>query len=102
MQTSFRLIALLAESDLRALARRHVAHCGVTCMEPSLTWILIKTKTDAERDLLTENKTLLNEFRDVFRVRGCSEDLIADLAFTFESRETVDRDYAGNWYWALK
>lgn len=99
---SFRLIALQAEADLRALSRQHVNDCIVTALEPTQTWFLIRTKTDAERDLLTGNQTLLTEFKEVFRVRGCSDALVATLMFTFESQETVDRQHAGNWYWALK
>ncbi|MEX3842332.1 hypothetical protein [Paraburkholderia sp. BR10882] len=102
MEVSFRLIALQAEAGLRALSRQHVNDCIVTALEPTLTWFLIRTKTDAERDLLTGNQTLLTEFKEVFRVRGCSDALIDALMFTFESQETVDRQYAGDWYWALK
>jgi hypothetical protein len=102
MEASFRLIVLQAEADLRALSRQHVKDCMVTALEPTQTWFLIQTKTDAERDLLTGRETLLGEFKEVFRVRGCSDALVDGLTFTFESQETVDRQYAGNWYWALK
>lgn len=102
MEASFRLIVLQAEADLRALSRQHVKDCIVTALEPTQRWFLIQTNTDAERDLLAGNETLLKEFKEVFRVRGCSDALVDGLAFTFESQETVDRQYAGNWYWALK
>ena len=102
MEASFRLIVLQAEADLRALSRQQVKDCIVTALRPTQTWFLIQTKTDAERDLLAENETLRKEFKEVFRVRGCSDALVDSLAFTFESQETVDRQYAGNWYWALK
>ncbi|MGY6125416.1 hypothetical protein ACW9YV_07965 [Paraburkholderia strydomiana] len=102
MEASFRLIVLQAEADLRALSRQHVKDCIVTALQPTQTWFLIQTMTDAERDLLAENETLRKEFMEVFRVRGCSDALVDSLAFTFESQETVDRQYAGNWYWALK
>jgi len=101
MEASFRQIVLQAEADLRALSRQHVRDCIVTALEPTQRWFLIQTKTDAERDLLTRNESLLKEFKEVFRVRGCSDALVDSLAFTFESQETVDRQYAGNWYWAL-
>jgi hypothetical protein len=81
---------------------KHVEHCIVTALEPTQKWFLIQTRTDAERDLLVGDEMLLNEFMEVFRSRGCPDALVRDLAFTFESQETVDRDYAGNWYWALK
>ncbi|MBN3810083.1 hypothetical protein G3N97_13420 [Paraburkholderia sp. Ac-20347] len=84
MEASFRLIALQAEADLRALSRQHVNDCIVTALEPTQTWSLIRAKTDAERDLLAGNQTLLTEFKEVFRVRGCSDALIDGLMFTFE------------------
>jgi hypothetical protein len=102
MEAGFRLIVLQAEPDLRSLVLRHVENCIVTTLDPTLTWFLIQTRTDAERDLLTGNDTLSMQFRQVFRSRGCPDALVRDLAFTFESQETVDRDYAGDWYWALK
>lgn len=102
MEASFRLIVLQAETDLRALSLRRVKDCIVTALEPTQTWFLVQTKTDAERDLLAGNETLLKEFKEVFRVRGCADALVDSLTFTFESQETVDRKYAGNWYWALK
>jgi hypothetical protein len=102
MEASFRLIVLQTEADLRALCRQHVKDCIVTALEPTQRWFLIQTKTDAERDLLAGNETLLKEFKEVFRVRGCSDALVESLAFTFESQETVDRQYAGSWYLALK
>lgn len=102
METSFRLVVLQAESDLRALTQQYGIVCVVTALEPTLMWFLVRTRTDAERDLLIGNETLLAQYEQVFRARGCSEALIRDLTFTFESQETVDRDYSGNWYWALK
>lgn len=104
MTTSFRLIAIYAEAEMRALARRYVADCVVTALdlEPTRAWFLFETKTDAERDLLRGNETLLSEFKAVFLVRECPDAIVQGLMFTFQSQETVARDYAGNWRWALQ
>jgi hypothetical protein len=104
MTTSFRLIAIYAEAEMRSLARRYVADCVVAALalEPTRPWFLVKTKTDAERDLLTGNEALLKEFKAVFQARECPDEIVQRLAFTFQSQETVERDYAGNWHWALR
>ncbi|PTB20051.1 hypothetical protein C9I57_13125 [Trinickia symbiotica] len=104
MTNSFRLIAIYAEAEMRARARRYVADCVVTALdlEPMRPWFLFETKTDAERDLLRENETLLMELKAVFRARRCPDAIVQRLVFSFQSLETVERDYAGNWRWALQ
>lgn len=101
---SLRLLAIYAEAEMRSLARRYVVDCVVTALdfEPTRPWFLVETKTDAERDLLTGNEMLLSEFKAVFRARECPDEIVQRLIFTFQSQETVKRDYAGNWQWALK
>ena len=37
----------------------------------------------------------------MFRAYECPEEIVQVLAFTFQSQETLERDYAGNWQWAL-
>ncbi|GAB2920735.1 hypothetical protein GCM10027093_69370 [Paraburkholderia jirisanensis] len=104
MTASFRLIAIYAEAEIRSLARRYVADCAVSALdlEPTRPWFLVETKTDVERDLLTGNEGLLKEFKAVFRARECPDEIVQGLTFTFQSQETVERDCAGNWHWALK
>ncbi len=101
---SFRLTAMYAEGEMQSVARRYVPACVVEALhlEPTAPWFLVKTKTDMERDLLRMTETLLSEFQAVFRACGCPDDIVRRLAFTFQSLETVERDYGGNWYWALK
>lgn len=85
--------------------------CGSHCSESPLSaldldsphpWFLIKIKTDAERDLLTGNEAFLKEIKGVFRARDCPDEILQRIVFTFQSQETVERDYAGNWYFALR
>lgn len=104
MTASFHLIAIYAEAEMRSLCRRYVADCSVTALalEPTQSSFLVKTKTDAERELLAGNKLLLKELKAAFRARECTDEIVKGLTFTFQSQETVQRDYAGNWHWALK
>lgn len=104
MTINFRLIAIFAEAEMRSLAQRYVADCVVTALdlEPTRPWFLFETKTDAERDLLRGNETLHTEFKEVFRARECPDAIVRSLMFTFQSQETVERDYSGNWRWALQ
>jgi hypothetical protein len=104
MTASFRFLAIYAEAEIRSLARRYVADCAVSAvdLESTQPWFLVKTKTDVERDLLTGNEELLKEFKAVFRARECPNEIVQGLTFTFQSLETVERDYAGNWHWAMK
>ena len=101
---SFRLTAMYAESEMQSVARRYVPACVVEALhlEPTAPWFLVKTKTDAERELLKMTEALPSEFQAVFRARGCPDEIVRRLMFTFQSLETVERDYGGNWYWALK
>jgi len=103
LTTSFRLIAIYAEAEIRSRARKYVADCAATALalEPTQPWFLVKTSTDAERDLLTGDEGHLKEFKAVFRAYECSEEIAQVLTFTFQSQETVERDYAGNRQWAL-
>lgn len=103
MTTSFRLIAVYAETEIQSLARRHVPSCEVMSLDldSARPWFVIKTHTDAERDLLAGNEALLKALRAVFQARGCPDEIVQSLTFTFQSEETVARDYAGNWHWAL-
>lgn len=104
MTTSLYLIAIFAEAEIRSLARQYVANCIVSALDldSPRPWFLVKTKTDAERDLLTGNEALLKEIKGVFRARDCPDEILQRIVFTFQSQETVERDYAGNWYFALR
>jgi hypothetical protein len=59
------LIAILAEAEMRSFAQQYVSGCDVSCMEPTQTWFLIKTKTDADRDRLTSNPAVSIEFLNI-------------------------------------
>jgi hypothetical protein len=81
----------------------------------SAFWIAVAT--DAERDRLLNDEALLARLHAVFVETGYQtliEDIwekevhlpaleyLKTLHITFESRETVDRDHGGNWWYAMK
>ncbi|WP_460901711.1 hypothetical protein [Paraburkholderia jirisanensis] len=92
------------EVEMSAVAKRYVTHCVVDCVdiESDAPTAWIKTKTDKERDLLLANLPLLDEFKQIFRHRGYSEATLPKILFSFQSQETVDRDFKGNWYFTLR
>jgi hypothetical protein len=81
----------------------------------SAFWIAVGT--DRERDQLKADRTLLARLNAVFEESGYQrlvEDIwerevhmpalayLKTMGIVFESQETVDRDYQGNWYYCMK
>jgi hypothetical protein len=62
-------------------------------------WVWLGTATDAERDALA-SRELLGALRDVVPGAGFDPGLISGV--TVQSEETVARDYAGSWFYALR
>jgi hypothetical protein len=62
-------------------------------------WVRLGTATDAERDGLASSD-LLVALRDVVRGVGFDPGLISGV--TVQSEQTVARDYAGSWFYALR
>ncbi len=93
------------EREVLALARSRCAGAkvlsfGATNTNSKHLAIWISTPTDAERDALRADPALAAAFDAVLHNVGYS---LADIAgFAFESQETVDRDYGGNWWYAVK
>ena len=59
-------------------------------------WIIVET--DAERDLLLNNGPL-EDFLSKFSTR---ENAFPPDSFTFQSEETVARDFEGSWFFAIR
>lgn len=60
------------------------------------------TKTDAERNSLGSSNPFLAEVASVILANGFPvEHATIDGTYT-QSQETVDRDYEGNWFYALR
>ena len=67
--------------------------------EPVL-WLV--TATDAEKEALPPLSVLSKEVRVSLSEVGLRQDLIEAAGVTYESQETVDRDWDGNWWQAMK
>lgn len=62
-------------------------------------WVWLGTATDAERDALSESQVLL-QVRLIAERLGLSPGKVAGV--TVQSEETVARDFAGSWFYALR
>ncbi|MCI0425155.1 MAG: hypothetical protein L0Z47_04790 [Actinobacteria bacterium] len=60
------------------------------------------TSTDTERDRLDTDNPRLDVVREVLAAVGLTNDRLGVLATVAQSQETVDRDYRGNWFYALR
>lgn len=59
--------------------------------------------TDAQRDSVAAKlQPLLEEVRAVLLEVGIEAEHLHDLGITTESQETVDRDFGGSWFSALR
>ena len=64
--------------------------------------IWLATTTDAEKEALPPLSVLEEEVRASLAEAGVRRDLINDTGVTYESEETVDREWDGNWWFAMK
>ena len=60
--------------------------------------IWIATKTDEERDRLRQDLDLHHKLRDALLQVRYPIAVVPLVGFAFESQETGDRDFGGNWY----
>lgn len=67
----------------------------------SLVYLVI-TRTDRDRDLLSKDAELQASFRRMLETRRVAMPSAKGAVLSFQSQETVDRDYEGSWYFALK
>jgi hypothetical protein len=96
-----------AEREIMRLSRQEcpdaeVFSHGAIDINPRHLAIWITTKTDQDRDRLRANQALLSELRATLINLGYPPDAVPNVGFAFESQETVDRDYDGSWYNAVK
>jgi hypothetical protein len=71
-------------------------------VEPYSVWVWLGTETDAQRDALPGDRPLLDRVRDALEVAGLPLDQAHCEGVTVQSQETVDRDYDGSWFSALR
>lgn len=68
--------------------------------EPFDSFVWLGTSTDNERDALLDVPDLHELVRDAVQPSGFDLSLIRGV--TAQSQETVDRDYEGSWFYALR
>jgi hypothetical protein len=86
----------------RTIPDARVTSFGAIDLYPSCLAILICVATDAQRDSLLKDPDFLGRIRRIVADCGYPEDSVGQIGFTAESDETVDRDWNGSWYHALK
>ena len=96
-----------AEQAIRTLARQRVAaagvfHIGAVDLSPFNLAFWITTTSDAERDGLKGDAALIESFRHALLTAGYPAEAVPRVGFAFESQETCDRDYGGNWWYVVK
>jgi len=94
--------------DARPLLLEAFAEKGVVRIEfvgafPELdsigVWLC--TASDGQRDVL-DRPVLGEAVRRILLRVGFTPEELGDLATVVESQETVDRDYEGSWYYAMR
>jgi hypothetical protein len=96
-----------AKREIRRSARQYSRRAKVfsfeaTHLHPRNLAIWITTPTDEERDLMRATPELLPEFQRALLAAGYPTNAVPEVGFAFESQQTVDRDYNGNWRHAVK
>ena len=77
-------------------------HLGALDIHPRHFAVWIITDTDAERDALLADATLDADFRRALAEADYPVEGRDGAGFTAQSQETVDRDWGGNWFHAMK
>jgi hypothetical protein len=100
--TIWRVKRRIRQIARRFCSRSKVFSIGATKLNPRYLAIFITTPTDADRDLMRASPDLVSEFRSALLAVGYPPSAVSEVSFNFESQETVDRDYNGNWWYATK
>lgn len=64
--------------------------------------VWLGTSSDAEAARLRARTELLERVASALHGAGFTSSELAELAVVVQSQETVDRDYAGSWFFALR
>jgi hypothetical protein len=86
----------------RTIPGARVTSFGAIDLYPSCLAFWICVATDAQRDSLLGDVAFSDRMRRIVADCGYPADSVDRVGFTSESDETVDRDWAGNWYHAMK
>ena len=97
------LTLIRARRAIRALCPgTKVISFGATDIDPQYLAIWIKTRTDERRDQLARNPILIEQIREALLKVGYPPVAVPKVLINFESQETVDRDYKGQWFLRFK
>ena len=66
------------------------------------THVWLCTRSDVQRDSLSKSSELEAEVRDLLRSVGLPAADVDASGVVVQSEETVDRDYDGSWFYALR
>jgi hypothetical protein len=86
-----------------------LAERGVTDVKTVVGFVLprdiafwLVTATDAERDRLRAEGDFRREIGMAMGLSGFDPDDFGEIMTSFQSQETVDRDFEGSWFYALR
>ena len=87
----------------------HLAPDGVVRVEFTAAFpdidgfgVWLCTATDEEREALGTDNPRYGDVRQALIDCGFTAEQLTDLVTTAQSQETVDRDYEGSWFYALR
>jgi hypothetical protein len=98
---------LLEQAEPLLLER--LGHHGVERIEYTVGFVFpwkygvwLCVDTDEQRDALGTDNPHRDLVREVLAAVGIPSDHLQDLVTTSQSQETVDREYEGSWFYALR
>ena len=77
-----------------------VEYTAASDLDGFAVWLC--TDTDAQRDALGTSNPRLEPIRQVLASVGFVASELTHSSSTAQSQETVDRDYQGNWFLAMR
>jgi hypothetical protein len=95
------------ERDALAVAKARFACAkvftiGATDIDPRYFAVWVTTDTDAQRDALANDPAFKEALVAVIQAAGYPPEAIPHVAFAFESEETVQREWDGDWWACIK
>jgi len=78
-----------------------VIDANAVFFKPEKCYICIKIEYDNQKEKLKNPVELLSKFREFLFDVGISKSIASNLDLHIESKETVFRDFDGNWFYAL-
>jgi hypothetical protein len=99
---------LLAKRRIRQLALARGIHpkwisiIGAIDVDPKHLAFWVATDKDWERDQLLDDLSFRPDCLQALLQCGYPEEAVQFVGVAVESQQTVDRDFLGRWYWAMK